>query len=50
MTTIEDAIKSEQVQKVLRELAHIIKWGEVITEIKDGKPVMTRVKKDIKHS
>jgi hypothetical protein len=50
MTTTEDILQSKEVQEVLKAVALSLKWGEVKLIIKDGKVVMSRIEKDIKHS
>ena len=50
MDTVETIITSQPVQRELNNVARALKWGKVVIEVKDGKVVMTRLEKDIKHS
>ena len=50
MDTAETILISHPVQKVLQSVAEAIRWGKVTIEVKDGKVVMSRIEKDIKHS
>lgn len=50
LTSAEELLVSKPVQQVLATVAVAIKWGKVTIEIKDGRVVMSRLEKDIKHS
>jgi hypothetical protein len=44
-----DIMLSEAAQAVLRTAANALKWGTITVEIKDSRPVMTRIHIDTKN-
>lgn len=50
MENVEVVINSKPVQEVLQQVARVMKWGKLTIEIKDGKAVMSKIEKAIKHS
>lgn len=46
----ERVVKSPEFLNAMRTVASCIKWGTIVTEIKDGILVMVRIQKDIKLS
>ena len=50
MNRLEEMLKSEPVRQALRPVAELLKWGEIVLIIKEGRIVMTEIKQAIKHS
>jgi len=50
MIDSEAVVRSQEFLNAIKTLAQALKWGVVITEIKDSKVVMTKIQKDVKLS
>ena len=50
MDAAETILVSEPVQEALRKLAIAIKWGKVTIDVQNGKIVISKIEKTIKHS
>lgn len=50
MESVETILVSRPVQEVLRQVALAIKWGRITIDVQNGKIVISKIEKTIKHS
>ena len=50
MESAEALLVSKPVQEALRQMALAIKWGKITIDVQNGKIVISKIEKTIKHS
>ena len=50
MNRLEEMLKSEPVRQALKPIAELIKWGEIVFIVKEGRIVMSETRQAVKHS